>query len=355
MKQIRINKGTIGLVFRKGEYRRVMTDGLHWLKWNEEATVYLSLLLADQQLAEKLIVVEVKDNEIALQYVNGNYKGVLQPGRYVFCKGFTTYSFIKADLSKIEITEEIPMNTLLKPEVLQFIRIYPVESYEKGILLINGKIEKTLDKGIYYFWKNPTAISVIKTDLRQQQMEIPGQEILTKDKAALRINFFARYKTVDIDKALIENKDFEKQLYVLVQLAIREYVGMNTLDELLERKEAVSEAIKTSISEKAAVLGVEIGDCGIRDIILPGEVKEIMNQVLVAEKRAQANIVTRREETASTRSLLNTAKLMEENAMLFKLKEMEYVEKIAEKVNNISLSNGGLIIDQLKGLFVTSK
>lgn len=366
MKQIRINKGTIGLVFRKGEYRRVMTDGLHWLKWNEEATVYdlakpfyptvdLNLLLVDQQLAEKLIVVEVKDNEIALQYVNGNYKGVLQPGRYAFWKGFTTYSFIKADLSKIEITEEIPMNTLLKPEVLQFIRIYPVESYEKGILLINGKIEKTLDKGIYYYWKNPTAISVIKTDLRQQQMEIPGQEILTKDKAALRINFFARYKTVDIDKALIENKDFEKQLYVLVQLAIREYVGTNTLDELLERKEAVSGAIKTSISEKAAVLGVEIGDCAIRDIILPGEVKDIMNQVLVAEKRAQANIVTRREETASTRSLLNTAKLMEENAMLFKLKEMEYVEKIAEKVNNISLSGGGLIIDQLKGLFVTSK
>lgn len=366
MKQIRINKGTIGLVFRKGEYRRVMTEGKHWLKWDEQITVYdlakpfyptvdLNLLLADPQLAEKLMVVEVKDHEIALQYINGNYKGVLQPGRYAFWKGLTTYSFLKADLSKIEITEEIPMNILLKPEVLQFIRVYQVESYEKGIMLMNGKIERILDKGIYYFWKNPTAIAVIKTDLRQQQMEIPGQEILTKDKAALRINFFARYRTVDIDKALVENKEFEKQLYVLIQLAIREYIGMNTLDELLERKEAVSEAIKASIGEKASVLGVEIGDCGIRDIILPGEVKEIMNQVLVAEKRAQANIITRREETASTRSLLNTAKLMEENAMLFKLKEMEYVEKITEKVNNISLSGGGLVLDQLKNLFVSSK
>lgn len=366
MKQIRINKGTIGLVFRKGEYRRVMTEGKHWLKWEEQVTVYdlakpfyptvdLTLLLADAQLAEKLMVVEIKDHEIALQYINGNYKGVLQPGRYAFWKGLTTYSFLKADLSKIEITEEIPMNILLKPEVLQYVRVYPVESYEKGILLINGKIEKKLDKGIYYFWKNPTIVSVMKTDLRQQQMEISGQEILTKDKAALRINFFACYKTVNIDKALVENKEFEKQLYVLIQLAIREYVGMNTLDELLERKEAVSETIKASISEKASALGVEIGDCGIRDIILPGEVKEIMSQVLVAEKRAQANIITRREETASTRSLLNTAKLMEDNAMLFKLKEMEYVEKITEKVNNISLSGGGLVLDQLKNLFVASK
>jgi hypothetical protein len=63
-----------------------------------------------------------------------------------------------------------------------------------------------------------------------------------------------------------------------------------------------------------------------------------MNGVLIAEKKAQANIIMRREETASTRSLLNTAKLMEENAMLWKLKEMEYVEKIADKISNISVS-----------------
>lgn len=77
-----------------------------------------------------------------------------------------------------------------------------------------------------------------------------------------------------------------------------------------------------------------------------------MNQVLVAEKKAQANIITRREETASTRSLLNTARLMEENAMLFKLKEMEYVEKIAEKISNISVAGSGDLVGQLKQIFV---
>lgn len=79
--------------------------------------------------------------------------------------------------------------------------------------------------------------------------------------------------------------------------------------------------------------------------------KEIMNQVLVAEKRAQANTIMRREETASTRSLLNTAKLMEENAMLWKLKEMEYVEKIAEKISTISVNGNGKLVEQLKELF----
>ena len=110
-----------------------------------------------------------------------------------------------------------------------------------------------------------------------------------------------------------------------------------------------------TLKDKAFNLGVEVKDCGVRDIILPGEMKEIMNQVLVAQKKAEANVIMRREETASTRSLLNTAKLMEENSMLFKLKEMEYVEKIADKINSISLSGGNQIVDQLKDIFVPKK
>jgi len=239
--------------------------------------------------------------------------------------------------------------------VTVYVRVYVVESYEKGILYIDGKFEKILEAGIYYFWKNAVAISVAKADLRQLQMEISGQEILTKDKAALRVNFYTQYKVVDILKALNENKEFEKQLYILMQLALREFIGTLTLDELLEKKDSVSDYVLTSLKEKVERLGVEIKDCGVRDIILPGEVKEIMNQVLVAQKKAQANIITRREETASTRSLLNTAKLLEENDMLFKLKEMEYVEKIADKINSISLSGGNQLVDQLKDIFVPKK
>jgi len=100
---------------------------------------------------------------------------------------------------------------------------------------------------------------------------------------------------------------------------------------------------------------VKVLNCGIRDIILTGEMKEIMNQVLVAQKRAQANIITRREETASTRSLLNTAKLMEDNEMLYKLKEMEYVEKIADKIGEITLSGNGGMVKQLKDIFSVNR
>ncbi|HXB92953.1 MAG TPA: SPFH domain-containing protein, partial [Puia sp.] len=109
--------------------------------------------------------------------------------------------------------------------------------------------------------------------------------------------------------------------------ALREYIGGLGFDELLEKKDAIVTWVLQKVNDAAATLGVEVAGFGIRDIILPGDVKEIMNQVLIAEKKAQANIIMRREETASARSLLNTAKLMEDNPMLWKLKEMEYVER----------------------------
>ncbi len=139
------------------------------------------------------------------------------------------------------------------------------------------------------------------------------------------------------------------------QLALREYVGGLAFDELLEKKDSIVPFILEAVKNAAEELGISVNGFGIRDIILPGDVKDIMNKVLVAEKNAQANSIMRREETASTRSLLNTAKLMEDNAMLWKLKEMEYVEKIAEKIGEITVNGNGVLIDQLKQIFVTQK
>jgi regulator of protease activity HflC (stomatin/prohibitin superfamily) len=236
-----------------------------------------------------------------------------------------------------------------------YIRSFTVLLKELGLLYKNGELIGELQAGVHYFWKNTVDTQVLRTETRQQQLEIAGQEILTKDKANLRINFYAQYVVTDIRKALDENKEYQKQLYILIQLALREFIGTLTFDELLEKKQPVSAFIMETLQPKLVCLGVELNDCGIRDIILPGEMKEIMNQVLIAEKQAQAHTITRIDETASVRSMLNTAKLMEENEMLFKLKEMEYVDKIADKINSISLSGGNQVLDQLRDIFSVKK
>ena len=364
MKMVQIETYQIGLVFKNGAYKKMLREGSHFVMPNRQVLVCemgtqflptqeLAVLLQYAEIAEALQVVEINDNELALQYESGRFQRVLTTGRYAFWKGVKAYEFVKADLSKVEITEQI--NKTLLSQLPVYVRSYVVESYEKGLLFVDGKFDRILEAGTYYWWKNSTTINVSKADMRQLQLEVSGQEILTKDKANLRLNFYVQYQVTNIVKALYENKDCEKQLYVLMQLALRTYIGNLTLDELLEKKDNLAAVILEKTVEKTQILGVEVKNCGVRDIILPGDMKEIMNQVLVAEKKAQANVIMRREETASTRSLLNTAKLMEDNEMLWKLKEMEYVEKIADKISSISVSGNGQILDQLKQIFVSSK
>lgn len=363
LKRITIEAYQVGLVFENRKLIEVLTEGKYWLLGNKDVSVYemkqsfvapveLNLLLQNEVLASMLEIVEVADNEIALYFVNGIFKEVLTTGRYAFWKGYVENKFIKADLSKVHITEQITMALLENAKVKLFTRKFQVMSNEKALLFINGTFAKELTAGTYYFWNNAIPVEVKTIDARQQQLEISGQELLTKDKAGLRINFFVRYQVTDILKALVDNKDFEKQLYVLMQLALRAFVGGFTLDELLSKKDTIASTILAEVTAKINDLGLVVSDAGIRDVILPGDMKEIMNQVLVAEKKAQANSIMRREETAATRSLLNTAKLMEENEMLWKLKEMEYVEKIADKIGEITISGSGNVIGQLKEIFV---
>jgi hypothetical protein len=363
IKKVHINAYQVGLVFENKKLVRVLEAGDFWLFGSKEVMVYekkqsfvtpieLNLLLQNEKLATMLEIVEVADNELALYFVNGIFKEVMSTGRYAFWKGYVQNSFVKVDLSKVFIIEAIPSVLLENAKVKMYVRRFQVANFEKALLFVNGVFEKELTAGTYYFWNNSISVEVKSVDVRQQQLEISGQELLTKDKAGLRINFFVRYQVTAVFKALTENKDFEKQLYVLMQLALRAFVGGMTLDELLNKKDTISQDILDSVTPKIGALGLMVYDAGIRDIILPGDMKEIMNQVLVAEKKAQANSIMRREETASTRSLLNTAKLMEENEMLWKLKEMEYVEKIADKIGEITISGSGNVISQLKEIFV---
>lgn len=366
MRTTRIKQGTVGLVFKNGEYLRFLEAGKHWMSFNETIRIYslfekfqapveLDILLKNQELAKRLILVEVKDNEIALQYEKGYLKTILKAGIHAFWKGEVAYSFKTIDLTITSEITDIDMNVLGLTSVAAYTRLFTVEAFEKGLLFVNGAFEKILGPGSYRFWNNATSVMLSKVDTRQMQLEVSGQEILTRDKAALRINFYVSYQVTDIEKAVIDNKNYVDQLYILMQFALREFIGTLTLDELLEKKDEVGKYILTNFSEKTKNLGVTLRNAGIRDVILPGEIKEIMNQVLVAQKKAQANTITRREETASTRSLLNTAKLMEDNKMLYQLKEMEYVEKIAEKIGEITVSGNGNAVEQLKEIFTPNK
>ena len=161
------------------------------------------------------------------------------------------------------------------------------------------------------------------------------------------MNIACMYKIRDAVEFAATVSDLKGQLYSTAQLAIREIVGNYRLDEILEKKEQASKEIYAVLKGREDMFCINFLSAGIKDIILPGEIREIMNSVLVAEKTAQANVISRREEVASTRSLLNTAKLMDENQTLYKLKELEYLEKICQKVGEISVDGTMGVVEQL--------
>lgn len=367
MKKIIVNENQRGFLFENGKFVKMLSSGKHYIfakntveTVNTDSAVssaYASVetLLENDDVKNSVAVVEVPDNHIALHFVNGNFKSCLKAGKYAFWKIHNEHKFQIENISEPMVSENVPKYIFSNIPSVQFYTQLNVDEYQKALLYYDNRFVKLLEPGTYYFWKNGTKVEADFVDIRLIQMNIAGQEVLTKDKVTLRISVVCSYRIKDYIKVTTEIDNYAEQIHVACQLAMRDYVGKYKLDEILENKEQMSEYVFARLKEKEQQFFVEIKEASVKDIILPGEIRDIMNTVLVAEKKAQANVITRREEVASTRSLLNTAKLMDENQTLYKLKELEYLEKICDKVGNISVSGNGDIISQLANMINSNK
>ncbi len=354
-----------GLLYKNGKFIRVLDPGRYTL-WGETEVFCTGLcgeifsplggtelLLTYPAFADRVEVIDVADHQAALLYRNGVFQTVLQAGRHLYWKMPEGYTWRMVDMTDPMVPDDIPpriRKTLV--EVHKLCETAVVQEWEAGLLFVHRQLQGTLAPGEYCFWKNGPSVQIQKVDTRLRQENIAGQEVLTADKVTLRIHLVCHYRVIDPAKALLTVDDYEEQLHLAAQLALREYVGRYRLDEILENqsRDKMGAWLFEQLQKKGEALYLSVEDAGVRDIILPGEMREIMNTVLAAEKRAQANVITRREEVASTRSLLNTAKLMEENETLYRLKELEYLERICDKVGSIHLGGGADVLGQLREL-----
>jgi len=204
-----------------------------------------------------------------------------------------------------------------------------IEAWEKGLRFRDGKFVGLLEPGRYRLATIFAKDQVQKMDMRVRTMIVQGQEILTADKATVRTTVLAKMRVADPAAAILKVDSYVGQLYGDVQLALREAVAARTLDELIAEKAVLGAKVLGVLQLTASAYGVELLEVGIRDLILPGELKAQFTRVLEARKKAEADQIERREEVAATRSLANTAQLLEKNPTLLKLKILESLEKIA--------------------------
>lgn len=221
--------------------------------------------------------------------------------------------------------------------------VVAVPENHAGMLVVDGAYVEPLKPGKRVFWALGRAVTSWVFDLRPQPIEVAAQEILTKDRVSLRLTLTAFVTVTDPEKVARAIADHTQTVYRFVQFAAREAIGGRTLDQVLNDRVKVDEEIAAQVRARLANLGdvgLEVGELRVKDVILPGDMRELLNKVVEAEKAAQANLIRRQEETAATRSLLNTARLMDDNPTLMRLKELEALEKVTEKIGRIDLHAG---------------
>jgi regulator of protease activity HflC (stomatin/prohibitin superfamily) len=350
IKRITVAQHERALVWKNKTFAGVLEPGKHWLiapmsdvqaqlydltvPEFEHARVDFLIKEASATMQKYFDIVELTEHEAGLVYKNGKLAGVLAPGkRQLYWKGPIEVKVEKADIAAAPEVA-VPVAKLLArasqpllAQVTDAVSSVEVPDTSVALLIVDGTFVKLLEPGLHVFWKFQRTVKVEMVDRRVQNMEVSGQDILTKDKVSLRINLTALWQVDDVIKAREALQNFVEYIYKELQFAVREAIGGRTLDELLGAKGDLDREIQASARGKIEQHGIKLASVGIKDVILPGEMKEILNRVVEAEKVAQANLIKRREETAATRSLLNTARLMDENPTLLRLKELETLER----------------------------
>ncbi|MDN7486428.1 slipin family protein [Burkholderia sp. AU45274] len=371
-----VKKNERALLMNEGDFVKVLEPGVFKafdpFKRLSVQTARLDAPLADAALADYLrhdapdvlaqhfVAMDLADDEAGLRYEDDVLVEILAPGtRRLYWRGLTAHRLERVDLAQDSLLPAALVKRIAQPALrargvagLTGVLLAQVPAYHVGVLKIDGKIERLLDAGVAAFWRFNRDVAVELVDLRLQAIEVGGQEILTRDKVALRLNLSATWCYADVLHAFGQLQKPVEHLYRELQFALRSAVGTRSLDELLEDKQSIDDVVITQVRARLEHSGVDVRSVGVKDIVLPGDMKTILAQVVEAEKSAQANVIRRREETAATRSLLNTAKVMEENPTALRLKELETLERVAERIDRISVFGG---LDQVLNGLVSIK
>lgn len=356
-KFIQIRSYEKGLFFKNKEFQKILNPGRYWFfdplhriqvdvvsqrdPWLNHSQ--LDLIIKSNCLGTDAVVLDLKDNERALVWIDERFNTVLDSGQYVLWKTFSDIKTEIIDARNVFFDHE-DFNIIIKSTgVEKVLNVLNVEEGHVSVFFKDGNYIQTLNPGLYASWMKIGKIKVYNVDMRERLLDVSGQEIMTADKVSLRINAIVAWQVLNARQSIEKVNDIDQALYREAQLALRAIVGTKELDTLLSDKHTVASELETSIRKRALEFGAQINSLGIRDIILPGDMKNLLNKVIEAQKASEANVILRREETAAMRSQMNTAKLMENNPALMRLKELEVLEKVAQSSKlNVVLGEKGL-------------
>ncbi len=290
-------------------------------------------------------VVSIGVHEAGIVFVNGVLQQGVGSGRYLWWKAAGNLEVVRYDLR--EEPSALPPDDPLPPAHAMYNVVAAFEG-QAVVLCRDGLPQKSLLEGRYRAW-NGSRWSLKAVPLSLQSLDVAPQDLLSRDQVPVRVKAAVSVRVVDPLRVLGQ-PDWTNQIYTAVQLAMREVVTGRELDGLLAERESLGTELRDRAKALLPPLGISLEVVAIKDVILPGEIKELLNRVTLARKEAEALAIKRREETAQTRQLANTARLLENNPVLLRLKELEALGEIASRIDKITLVGSG---DMVKSVMLS--
>lgn len=216
--------------------------------------------------------------------------------------------------------------------VILLISIRQITEYERGIKFTMGRFSSVMKPG----WRLviPIFQSYKKIDIRTKVIDVPEQEVITKDNVSVKINAVIYYNIFDASKALLGVEDFHYAVSQLAQTTMRNMVGSVTLDELLSSREQISTNICDIVDKATDGWGVKVQDVELKDVSLPGEMKRVIAKVAEAEREKLAVITKAAGELEASKNLSEAASTLAEAPGALHLRTLSTINDISSDQSN---------------------
>lgn len=227
---------------------------------------------------------------------------------------------------------------------LIFKSIVIVNQYERGIILTLGTYSYTLGPGLKLVI--PILQRVIKVDIRINTLDIPKQEIITKDNVAVSINAVVYFQVTKAEDAILKVKDFTYAVSQYAQTALRDVIGGVELDQLLTDRQKISDEIKAIVDAETIEWGVDVTGIRLQDIAVPDNMKRVMAKQAEAERERRATIIRAQGELTASENLRKAMENMSASGAI-SLRTLQTIENATNGPNNTTIF--GLPVEVLEG------
>ena len=210
--------------------------------------------------------------------------------------------------------------------------IKQISEYERGIKFTCGRFSKIMKPG----WRIvlPIFQTYKKIDIRTKVIDVPEQEVITKDNVSVKINAVIYYNIFDASKAILAVENFHYAVSQLAQTTMRNIAGSVTLDELLTGREKISLEICKIVDEATDSWGIKVQNVELKDVALPGEMKRVIAKVAEAEREKQAVITKAAGELEASKNLAEAAETLSNAPGALHLRTLSTINDVSSDQSN---------------------